>query len=155
MINPVQNINPYGRPMEDYIGIAILSFIQNPIWPRDISYPVLMNCLTHAVCDDCICLMPLLQSNVPLFSDGDGTVAITEYDEAYDGSPAGLLGCLPRCLYSLWVMNGLTQHRTKINGPYSDLLVRSTMDDRGPSREGVAYSLDWPPGHCRRFGGPC
>ena len=100
------------------------------------------NGLTHAVCDDCICLMPLLRSTVPLFSDGDGTVAITGYDEGYDGSPAGLLGCLPRCLYSMWVMNGMTQHRTKINGPYSDIFVHRTMDDRG--RRGVWIS-DTPP----------
>ena len=66
-----------------------------------------------------------------MFSEGDGTVAITGYDGGYDGSPAGLLGCLPRCLYSLWVMNGMTQHQMKINGPDSDILARRTMDDRG------------------------
>ena len=66
-----------------------------------------------------------------MFSEGDGKVAITGYDGGYDGFPAGLLGRLPRCLYSLWVMNGMTQHQMKINGPDSDILVRWTMDDRG------------------------
>ena len=87
--------------LEDYIGndtcawecrIALLRFNQNR--PTDISYPALINCrqtedmdcLTHAVCYDCICLMPLIRSTIPLFSDGDGTVAITGYDGDYDGS---------------------------------------------------------------------
>ena len=87
--------------------------------------------------------MPLLRITVPLFSDGDGTVAITGYDGGYDGSPAGLLGCLPRCLYSLLVMNGMTQHQMKINGPNSDILVRRTIDDRG--RRGVCISNTPPP----------
>ena len=74
--------------------------------------------------------------------DGDGTVAITGYDGGYDGSPAGLLGCLPRRLFSLWVMNGMTQHQMKINGLDSDILIRRTMDDNG--RRGVWIS-DTPP----------
>ena len=45
--------------------------------------------------------------------------------------PAGLLGCLPRRLYLLWVMDGMTQHQMKINGPYSGILVRKTMNDSG------------------------
>ena len=47
-------------------------------------YPKLMNCrqtedmdcLPHAVCHDCVCLMPLS-------SDGDGTVNRTGYDRDY------------------------------------------------------------------------
>ena len=132
--------------LKDYIGndtcawecrSALLRFNQNR--PTDISYPALiscrqlkdMDCLTHAVCYDCICLMLLIRSTITLFSEGDGTVAITGYNGGYDRSPAGLLGCLPRCLYSLWVMNGMTQHQMKINGPDSDILIRRTMDDRG------------------------
>ena len=79
---------------------------------------------------------------MPLFSDGDRKVAIIGYDGGYDGFPAGLLGCLPRRLYSLCVMNGMTQHQMKINGPDSDILVRRTMDDSG--RRGVWIS-DTPP----------
>ena len=71
-----------------------------------------MDCLPHAVCYDCVCLMPLIRITMPLFSDGDGTVNITGYDGDYDGSPAGLLGCLPRRLYVLWVMDGMTQRQT-------------------------------------------
>ena len=48
-------------------------------------------------------------------------------------------------------MNGMTQHRTKINGPYSDLLVRRTMDDRG--RRGVWISDTLPPGRRATVGG--
>ena len=136
------------RPVElkDYIGndtcawecrSALLRFNQNR--PTDILYPALiscrqtkdMDCLTHAVCYDCICLMLLIRSTITLFSEGDGTVAITGYDGGYDGFPGGLLGYLPRYLYSLWVMNGMTQHQMKINGPDSDILVHRTMDDRG------------------------
>ena len=96
----------------------------------------------YRVPSSCICLSPLIRSTIPLFSDADGTVAITGYDGGYDGSPAGLLGCLPWCLYSLWVMNGMTQHQMKINGPDSDILVRRTMDDSG--RRSVWIS-DTPP----------
>ena len=74
-----------------------------------------------------------------MFSDGDGTVAITGYDGGYDGYPAGLLGCLPWRLYSLWVMNGMTQHQMKLNGPDSDILIHRTMDDSG--RRGVWISV--------------
>ena len=118
--------------LEDYIGndtcawecrITLLRFNQNR--PTDIS-----------------CLMPLIRSTIPLFSDGDGTAAITGYDGGYDGSPAGLLGCLPRRLCSLWVMNVMTQHQMKINGPDTDILVHRTMDDSG--RRGVWIS-DTPP----------
>ena len=87
-------------------------------------------------------LMPLIRITIPLFSDGDGTVNRTGYDGDYDGSPAGLLGCLPRRLYLLWVMDGMTQHQMKINGPYSDILLRKTMNDSG--RRGVWIS-DTPP----------
>ena len=96
------------------------------------SYPKLMNycqtedmdCLPHAVCYDCVCLMPLIRITMPLSSDGDGTVNRTGYDRDYDGSPAGLLGCLPRRLCLLWAMDGMTQLQMKINGPYSDILLR-------------------------------
>ena len=111
--------------------------------------------------------MLLIRSTITLYSKGDGMVAITGYDGGYDGFLAGLLGCLPRCLYSLWVMNGMTQHQIKINGPDSDILVRRTMDDRGRRGgveqrhtagdtycEGVVYHFDWPPGLCGLFVGP-
>ena len=58
---------------------------------------------------------------MPLSSDGDRTVNRTGHDRDSDGSPAGLLGCLPRRLCLLWVMEGMTQLQTKINRPYSDV----------------------------------
>ena len=87
--------------LKDYIGndtcswecqSVLLRFNQNR--PTDILYPALINCwqtkdmdcLTHAVCYDCICLMLLLRSTITLFSEGDRTVAITGYDGGYDGS---------------------------------------------------------------------
>ena len=79
---------------------------------------------------------------MPLSSDGDGTVNITGYDRDHDGSPAGLLGCLPRRLCLLWVMDGMTQLQTKINGPYSDILLCKTMNDGG--RRDV-WIIDTPP----------
>ena len=90
-----------------------------------------MDCLPHAVCCDCVCLMPLIRITMPLFSDGDGTVNRTGYDGDYDSSTAELLGWLPRRLYGLWVMDGMTQRQTKINGQYSDILLRKTMNDGG------------------------
>ena len=65
-----------------------------------------MDCLPHAVCYDCVCLMPLIWITMPLSSDGDGTVNRTGHDRDYDGSPAGLLGCLPRRLCLLWGYGG-------------------------------------------------
>ena len=73
--------------LKDYIGndacawecrSALLRFSQNR--PTDISYPALisclqtkdMDCLTHAVCYDCKCLMLLIRSTITLFSEGDG-----------------------------------------------------------------------------------
>ena len=84
-----------------------------------------------AVCYDCVCLMLLIRITMPLSSDGDGTVNRNGYDRDYDGSPAGLLGCLPQRLCLLWAMDGMTQLQTKINGPYSDILLRKTMNDGG------------------------
>ena len=46
-----------------------------------------------------------------------------------------ILGCLPRCLYLPWVIDGMT----KINGPYSDMLLRKTRYDGG-GRRGVCTS---------------
>ena len=36
-----------------------------------------------------------------------------------------------RRLCLLWVMEGMTQLQTKINRPYSDILLHKTMDDGG------------------------
>ena len=57
------------------------------------------NCLSHAVCDDSVALMPLIQINMALFSDSGDTAGRSGHDSDDDGSPAGLLGYLPRFLY--------------------------------------------------------
>ena len=90
-----------------------------------------VDCLPHAVCYDCVCLMPLIQITMILFSDGDETANRTGYDRDYHSSPAGLLGCLPRHLYWLWVVDGMTQCEAKINGPYLDIFPRMIMNDGG------------------------
>ena len=74
--------------------------------------------------------------------DGEGTVNIIEHNGGYDCSPAGILGCLPRCLCLPWVMDGMTQFLTKINGPYSDMLLSKTI--YGGGRWGVC-TRDTPP----------
>ena len=86
--------------------------------------------------------------------DGDGTVNRTGHNGGYDCSPAGILGCLPRCLCLPWVMDGMTQLLTKINRPYSDMMLGKTMYG-GMFRGGIFARSDWPPGLCGQFGGPC
>ena len=55
------------------------------------------NCLSQAVCDDSVALMPLIQINRALFFDGGDTAGGSGHDRDDGGSPAGLLGYLPRC----------------------------------------------------------
>ena len=55
------------------------------------------NCLSHAVCDDSVALMPLIHNNWALFSDGGDTAGRSGHDRDDGGSPTGLLGYLPRC----------------------------------------------------------
>ena len=107
-----------------------------------------VNCLPHAVCCDSVCLMPLIWISTFLFSDGDDTANRTEYDKYYDGSPAGLLGCLPRRLYWPWSLDGMTQYQAKINGPYLDTLPRMTLNDGG--RWDVWISVTPPATHAGR-----
>ena len=107
-----------------------------------------VNCLPHAVRYDSVCLMPLIWINMFLFSDGDDTANRTEYDKDYDGSPVGLLGCLPRRLYWPWSLDGMTQYQAKINGPYLDTLPRMTLNDGG--RWDVRISITPPATHAGR-----
>ena len=86
-----------------------------------------VDCLSHAVCYDSVCLMPLIRINMFLFSDGDDMANRIEYDKDYDGFPAGLLGYLPQRLYWPWSLDRMTQYQAKINGPYVDTLPRMTL----------------------------
>ena len=90
-----------------------------------------VDCLSHVVCYDSAALMPLIRINRVLFSDGDHTANIAEQDRDYDGSPAGLLGYLPRRLYWPWSLDAMTQCQAKINGPDVDTLSCVTLDDGG------------------------
>ena len=101
-----------------------------------------MDYLFPAVCYDCIYLMSLIWIMTPLSSDGEGMVNRTGHDRGYDCSPAGILGCLPQCLCLPWVIEGMTQLLTKINRPYSDILLCKTM--YGGGRRDVCTS-DTPP----------
>ena len=80
-----------------------------------------------------------------LSHDGDGTVNEIGHDGVYDCSPAGILGCLPRCLCWPWVIDGMTQHLTEINRPGSDMMLGKTL--YGGVRRGVCTS-DTPPEAC-------
>ena len=89
------------------------------------------NCLLHAVCDDSVTLMPLIQFIRALFSDGGDTAGRSGHDSDEDGSPAGLLGYLPRCLYWPWSLHGMTQCQVEIKGPFANGLPRVVMYDGG------------------------
>ena len=86
--------------------------------------------------------MSLIWITTSLSYDGEGTVNRTGHDGGYDCSPAGILGCLPRCLCLPWVIDWMSQLLTKINGPYSDMLLHKTM--YGGGRRRVCTS-DTPP----------
>ena len=89
------------------------------------------NCLSHAVCDNSVALMPLIQFIRALFSDGGDTAGRSGHDSDDDGSPAGLLGYLPRCLYWPWSLHGMTQCRVEIKGPSANRLSRVMVYDGG------------------------
>ena len=95
------------------------------LWPEE------GNCLSHAVCDDSVALMPLIQITRVLFSDGGDAAGGGGHDGEDDGSPAGLLGCLPRCLCWPWSLHGMTQCQVKIKGPSMDRLTRVMVDNGG------------------------
>ena len=109
----------------------------------DMDYP------SPVVCYDCMCLMSLIWTMTSLSYDGDGTVTRTRHDGGYDCSPAVILGCLPRRLCLPWVMDVMTQFLTKINRPYSDMMLSETM--YGGDRRDVCTS-DTPPEACSAAG---
>ena len=66
--------------------------------------------------------------------DGDGMVKWTGHNGGYDCSPAGILGCLPRCLCLPWVMDGMAQYLMKINRLDLDMMLSKTMYAGGRRR---------------------
>ena len=68
-----------------------------------------MDYASPAVCYVCIYLMSLIWITTSLSYDGEGTVNRTGHDGGYDCSPAGILGCLPRCLCLPWGIDGMTK----------------------------------------------
>ena len=95
------------------------------------------NCLSHAVCDDSVTLMPLIQFIRALFSDGGDTAGRSGHDSDEDGSPAGLLGYLPRCLCSVSSprenKGGLTL--VQLNGLFNKTITPITRSTK--RREGI------------------
>ena len=89
------------------------------------------NCLSHAVCDDSLALMPLIQINRALFSDGGDTAGRSGHDRDDGRSPAGLLGYLSRCLYWPWSLYGMTKCQVEIKGLYVNRLTCVIKDDGG------------------------
>ena len=69
--------------------------------------------------------------NMVLFSDGGDTAGRSGHDRDDGGSPAGLLGYLPRCLYWPWSLHGMMQCQAKIKGPSVNILTRVIVDDVG------------------------
>ena len=80
-----------------------------------------------AVCYDCLCLISLFRTVMTLSYDWDEVFGWIGHDEGYDCSPAGALGYLPRCLYSLLVMDRMTQYLTEIKVLGWSLVLRETM----------------------------
>ena len=113
----------------------------------DCPQPEKGNCLSHAVCDDSVALMPLIQINRALFSDVGDTAGGSGHDRDDGGSPAGLLGYLPRCLYWPWSLHGMTQCQAKIKGPSINRLTRVIVDDGGLSD--IRISVTLPATHAR------
>ena len=90
------------------------------------------------VCYDWKHVMLLIRIMMSLSHDGDRRMNETEHDEAYDCLTSGILGCLPRCLCWPWVIEGVTQHLTEINGQGSDVVLVETI--HGGVRRGVCTS---------------
>ena len=97
----------------------------------DCPQPEKGNCLSLAVCDDSVALMPLIQINRVLFSDDVDTAGRSGHDTDDGGSPAGLLGYIPRCLCWPWSLHGMTQCLVKIKGPSVQILTHLIVDDGG------------------------
>ena len=105
------------------------------------------NCLSHAVCDDSVALMPLIQINRALSSvDGD-TAGRSGHDTDDGGCPAGLLGYLPWCLYWPRSLHGMTHCLANIKGPSLNILTRVIMNDGGLCD--VRISVTLPATHAR------
>ena len=75
--------------------------------------------------------MPLTQFIRALSSDGDDTAGRGGHDSDDDGSPAGLLGYLPWCLYWPWSLHGMTQCQVEIKRPSVNRLSRVMVYDGG------------------------
>ena len=99
------------------------------------------NCLSHAVCDDSVALKPLIQIIRALFSDDGDTTGRSGHDTDDGGSPAGLLGYLPWCLYWPRSLHGMTQCLAKIKGPSVNILTRVIMNDGGLWDVGISVTL--------------
>ena len=104
-----------------------------------------MEYLSPAVCYDCMCLISLIWTMMSLSYDGYGTVKWTGHDGGDDCSPAGILGCLLRCLCLPWVMDAMTQYLTKINRLGLDKMFSKTMN-AGCQRR--VCTSDTPPEAC-------
>ena len=124
-------IHQYGRQnsdMQKYDSPDIAECSPNN---SDCLQPEKGNCLLHVVCDDSVALMPLIQIIRALFSDDGDTAGRSGHDTDDGGSPAGILGYLPRCLYWPWSLHGMTQCLAKIKGLSVNILTRVIVDDGG------------------------
>ena len=124
-------IHQYGRQNSDMRQNDSQDVAECSPITSDCLQPEKGNCLSHALCDDSVALKPLIQIIKALFSDDGDTTVRSGHDTDDGGSPAGLLGYLPWCLYWPRSLHGMTQCLAKIKGPSVNILTRVIMNDGG------------------------
>ena len=107
---------------EEYVDVRGLSHRHMVSWD-----PGVAESRPLAVCYDCLCLISLFRTMMSLSYDWDEVFGWIGHDGGYDCSPAGALEYLPRCVYSLLVMNRMTQYLTQIKVLGWSLVQRETM----------------------------
>ena len=115
----VENIR---KRNEEYVDVRRLNHRHTVSWD-----PGIADSRALAVCYDCLCLISLFRTVMPLSYDWDEVFGWIGHDEGYDRSPAGALLYLPRCLYSPLVMDRMTQYLTEIKVPGWSLVLSKTM----------------------------
>ena len=124
-------IHQDGRQNSDMRQTDSRDFAECSPITSDCLQPEKGNCLPHTVCDDSVALKPLILIIRALFSDDGETTGRSGRDTDNGGSPAGLLGYLPWCLYWPRSLHGMTQCLAKIKGPSENILTRVIMNDGG------------------------
>ena len=115
----VENIR---KRREEYVDIRRLSHRHTVRWDLGVA-----DSRALAVCYDCLCLISLFRTVMSLSSDWDEVFGWTGHDEGYDRSPGWKLRYLPRCLYSLLVVDRMTPYLTEIKVPGWSFVLSEDM----------------------------